>query len=42
MASIGRGSRRGRCEGPFGWGDLIDVDGETGSDPVTLEHVDPP
>src|SRR4051812_20686477 len=34
MASIGRGSVRNRCGGRFGWGDLIDLDGETGSDPV--------
>src|SRR3954469_12463792 len=40
MASIGRGSLRDRCEGPFGWGDLIDVYGETGADPVTLGHAD--
>src|SRR5215218_1256638 len=34
MVSIGRGSHRNRCDGPFGWGDLVDVYGETGSDPV--------
>src|SRR3954451_22724322 len=42
MVSIGRGSRRDRCEGRFGWGDLIDVYGETGSDPVTFRYADPP
>src|SRR3954453_11656376 len=34
MVSIGRGSHRNRCGGRFGWGDLIDSNGETGSDQV--------
>src|SRR3954464_14835033 len=34
MASIGRGSHRDRCDGPFGWGELTDLYGETGSDQV--------
>jgi transposase len=34
MVSIGRGSHRNRCDGPFGWGELTDLYGETGSDPV--------
>src|SRR3954466_7421599 len=42
MVSTGRGSHRNRCEGLFGWGELTDLYGEMGSDPVTLEHADPP
>src|SRR3954463_12911246 len=34
MVSIGRGSHRNRCEGLFGWGELTDLYGETGSDQV--------
>ena len=34
MVSIGRGSHRNRCDGPFGWGELTDLYGETGSDQV--------
>src|SRR4029453_15099872 len=34
MVSIGRGSHRNRCGGPFGWGELTDLYGETGSGQV--------
>ena len=34
MVSIGRGSHRSRFDGRFGWGDLTDMYGETGSDQV--------
>ena len=42
MVLIGRGSLRNRCEGLFGLGDLIDLYGETGSDPVIFGYADPP
>ena len=42
MVSIGRGSHRDQSGGRFGWGDLIDSNGETGSDPVTFRYAAPP
>jgi hypothetical protein len=42
MVSIGQGSRRDRCEGPFALGDLVDLYGEMGFDLVALGYADPP